>query len=299
MTFLIFQIIEPVSSLHLPSNQFFSSANENDLLSKAYLGTEELDLFQRGLDNQKISKRGNENAEQVPALDYTKAISSIGQIQSPMLKPIRVTLTKIMNTFGESPVSDLFGHIRNLIRNANALEQYPRIGLPSSDAFKNNFTREALLVAVGELSNESIVKGQQFLQTLKRLFKNTEMEALFTNIMKLLENQPILQKYAELSENLDKALELDKPLDLASLGLPIPTEENPVVYFQLKDDASPSIKFLVKVKLEEDQIVETILIKTDESQGRISSSNTFTASNDEKGLADLYKRLPISKLAQH
>lgn len=212
-----------------------------------------------------------------------------------MLKPISATLTKLINTFGESLVSELFGHIRYLIRNPNLIKQYTRNGLPASDAFKNNFSREALLAAVGELSNEDVAKGMPLLETLKKNVRNTEMEALVMNIIKLLENQPTLQKYAELSGNLDKAFGLDKPLDIAGLGLPVPTKENPVVYFQLVDDDYPSIKFLVKVKLEDDQFVESILIKMNES---MSSQNSYTASNDENGLEELYKKLPLSKLVK-
>lgn len=276
--FTIFQINEPVSSLHLNSG--------NALLAEGpFFRTDELQLFQRGLENT--------NKDEIPLLDTTKAVLSIGQIRPQLLRPINTTLTRIMNVFGESLLSQLFEHIRFLIRNPRLIKQFSKQGLPSSGAIKSDFTREALLVAVEELSNESIAKSKKLLETLQENFKDTEMKALFLNIIKLLEYQPTLQKYAELCKNVDESFGLDKPLDLKSLGLPVPTEENPVVYFQLKDDKYPTVKFFVKVKLEKDQIFQTILVQT-ENGG--SSSITNSESNDEEGLENLYRLLPISNL---
>lgn len=276
--FTIFQINEPVSSLHLNSG--------NALLAEGpFFRTDELQLFQRGLENT--------NKDEIPLLDTKKAVLSIGQIRPQLLRPINTTLTKIMNVFGESLLSQLFEHIRFLIRNPSLIKQFSKQGLPSSGAIKSDFTREALLVAVGELSNESIANSKKLLETLQDNFKDTEMKALFLNIIKLLEYQPTLQKYAELCKNVDESFGLDKPLDLKSLGLPVPTEENPVVYFQLKDDKYPTVKFLVKVKLEKDQIFQTILVQTENGS---SSSITNSESNDEEGLENLYRLLPISNL---
>ncbi|KAK7582206.1 hypothetical protein V9T40_013651 [Parthenolecanium corni] len=278
LAFSLAQINEPVSSLHLNSG--------NALLAEGpFFRTDELQLFQRGLENT--------NKDEIPLLDTTKAVLSIGQIRPQLLRPINTTLTRIMNVFGESLLSQLFEHIRFLIRNPRLIKQFSKQGLPSSGAIKSDFTREALLVAVEELSNESIAKSKKLLETLQENFKDTEMKALFLNIIKLLEYQPTLQKYAELCKNVDESFGLDKPLDLKSLGLPVPTEENPVVYFQLKDDKYPTVKFFVKVKLEKDQIFQTILVQT-ENGG--SSSITNSESNDEEGLENLYRLLPISNL---
>lgn len=262
------------------------SVAANELLGEVHFGTDELQLAQRALAI----------GDGVPKLDANKAISSILQLRAPTAKSISRQLASLVSIFDDSLLSQLFAHIKYLVDNRESLQQN---GISPSKAFTAEFTRDGLLVAVAELSAESLKKGLPVLQALQAALNeripNSQINVLFANIANLLEQRAFLRKYADMCANIDR--QFNEPLDVMKLGLPVPTKENPEVYFQLKDDRYPQIKFYVMVKLEAEQAVESILIEMVEENNTLS--NTFTSTPDLDGIRELYKKLPISRIAQH